>query len=105
MPKTPESPSRTRHRIPPMTAIRRHRLRAGLTQSALAARAQISMGWLATVEREPEFLSPPVAMRLASALGCTPADLFPSGERQQLSGQGSEPRGLCNPIARKRGKP
>jgi len=81
MSNTPESSTRTKYRVPPMTAIRQLRLRAGLTQSDLAVRAQISMGWVATVERQPKFLSPPVAERLASALGCAPADLLPSGER------------------------
>jgi transcriptional regulator with XRE-family HTH domain len=76
-----ETTARVRNRVSPMTPIRQHRLRAGLSQVALASRAQVSPGWLSVVEREPEFLSPAVAARLATVLGCSSTDLLPEGTR------------------------
>lgn len=67
---------RIRRRAPTLTPMRTHRLRAGLTQADVAARTGISLGWISEVERQPAFLTAPVADRIAAALGCTAADLL-----------------------------
>jgi transcriptional regulator with XRE-family HTH domain len=63
-----------------MTPLRQYRIRAGFSRESLAVRAGISAGWLGTVERQAEFLSPPIAERLAAALGCKPEDLMAGEE-------------------------
>jgi transcriptional regulator with XRE-family HTH domain len=57
--------------------MRERRLRAGLTQADLAARAGVSLGWVAEVERQPAFLTPSVAEKIAAALGCAAKDILP----------------------------
>ena len=60
-----------------VTALRRARFEAGLTQAALARRAQIARQVLSDLEhgrREPRLT---VARALAKVLGVTPEDLFP----------------------------
>lgn len=56
--------------------IRVLRTAIGMSREALAARVGLSVTWLATVEREPGFLSPVVARRLAAVLGVRPDDLM-----------------------------
>ena len=75
-----ETQSKTRYRIPAMTSMRKLRIRAGLSRESLAVLAGISPGWLGTIEREPSFLTLPIAEKVAAALGCAPADLFPDGD-------------------------
>ncbi len=55
-------------------AIRRHRILAGYSTHGLAAKAQVSQGYLSNLERGKRFGSPPVLKRIADALGCTVAD-------------------------------
>jgi transcriptional regulator with XRE-family HTH domain len=63
--------------------LRQARRRAGKTQARAAAEIGISPGWYALVEREPTFLTPRLAARVAQALGCAASDLLPAkgGER------------------------
>ncbi len=59
-------------RVPtPPTALRLERLKLGLTQQDLAARAGISRATLALAEKVPALLSENVATKLAAALGTT----------------------------------
>jgi transcriptional regulator with XRE-family HTH domain len=53
------------------------RLKAGLSQAEVAARAGVSLGWVSEVERQPTFLTQAVAERIAAALGCTATDILP----------------------------
>ena len=71
---------KTRHRVPPMTAIRRLRLVAQMSQANLASRSGLSLGWVSVVEREPGLLTLPVAEKLAHALNCNPLEIMPSSE-------------------------
>lgn len=58
----------------PPTPLRHFRVRAGLTQLALAIRAGCSANSISLVERGAP-LSAEMAERLAPVLGCTPGDL------------------------------
>jgi len=60
--------------IPPFTPLRRLRVRAGLTQLALAIRAGCSANSISLIERGAP-LSAEMAERLARALHCNPSDL------------------------------
>jgi transcriptional regulator with XRE-family HTH domain len=60
---------------PPTSAMKRRRLQRGLTHERLAIRTGLSITWIATVERAPQFMSEDVARKIALALGCEPADL------------------------------
>jgi transcriptional regulator with XRE-family HTH domain len=75
-----ESSTRTRFRTPAMSALRRLRLLAGMSQASLASRAGLSLGWCSVVEREPGLLTVPVAEKLARALNCNPLEIMPSSE-------------------------
>lgn len=70
-----EAPDARRRPPLPPTAIRRLRLRMGLTQIDLALAAGISSNWLAQVERYPVMLSAEVASKIAAALGCEPSEI------------------------------
>ena len=80
MPKPSNTSTRAKHRVPPMTLIRQLRLRAGLSQASLAAKAQLSLGWVSVVEREPGLLTVPVAKKLAHALNCNALEILPPRE-------------------------
>lgn len=56
--------------------IRSARLAAGLSREELAARAGLSLGWLATVERCPDLASRALLLRLAEILAIDPAVLL-----------------------------
>jgi transcriptional regulator with XRE-family HTH domain len=58
--------------------IREARLRAGLSQLALAEKAGLSLAWVGTVERAPTLVSRRVALRLAEVLGIQPEALLAS---------------------------
>ena len=72
-----DSTPRTRRQPPAMTPMRERRVQAGLSQLDLAARANISPGWLSLIEREPIFMTPLAAAKVARVLGCDAADLLP----------------------------
>ena len=49
-----DSESGRKRRSPPPSALRSERLRQGLSQLELAARAGLSPGWISALERSPE---------------------------------------------------
>jgi transcriptional regulator with XRE-family HTH domain len=57
--------------------LRRKRIEAGLTQGALAAKAEISQAYMSMIERGTGSASAPVLGRLAQVFGCEIADLMP----------------------------
>lgn len=60
----------------PRSAIQQARLLKKWTQAQLAAEIGYSVGYLATVEREPRLLTQPMAERLATALGLPVEELL-----------------------------
>ncbi len=61
-------------------AIRYHRQVAGWTVTALAQRANVSIGYLSKLEHGKN-ATPPVLKRIADALGVTVGDLMPEANR------------------------
>lgn len=57
--------------------VAEYRAAAGLTQQRLAERADVSISYLAQLERERSVPTIEVARRIASALGATVDDLWP----------------------------
>lgn len=57
--------------------LRRRRIEAGLSQTALAQQAGISKQHMSMVERGAAGASPDLMRRYAEILGCTIADLMP----------------------------
>jgi transcriptional regulator with XRE-family HTH domain len=67
-----------RHDQMPPSALRVARVRAGLTQVQLAARAGLALATINTAERAPGLLSDRTARLCAAVLGVTPEDLLPA---------------------------
>lgn len=65
--------------------VRRRRIEAGLTQGALASKAEISQAYISMLEKGAASASAPVLSRLARALGCTIPDLMPPDPAQTPS--------------------
>lgn len=65
-------------------AVRYHRQVAGLTLTALAAKAGVSVGYLSKIENGTN-ARPPVLKRIADALGLSVRDLMPEGDRLPLT--------------------
>jgi transcriptional regulator with XRE-family HTH domain len=65
---------RVGHETPP-SALRAARLRAGLSQVQLAAKAGIALATISNAERAPEMLSDRTARRVARVLGVAPEQL------------------------------
>jgi transcriptional regulator with XRE-family HTH domain len=59
-----------------MKNLRDFRTAAGFSREALAARLGISVTWLGQLERQPIFLTPAMARRIAAALGVDPGVLL-----------------------------
>ncbi|MCK2214246.1 helix-turn-helix domain-containing protein [Actinomadura sp. ATCC 31491] len=57
-------------------AVRRHRILAGLTQMALAARAEVTDAHVSKIENGKSSVSPEVLARIANELGCKVTDLL-----------------------------
>ena len=57
-------------------AVREARLEAGLTQMALAEKAELTLNYVGEVERGEKLASIDTAARLAGALGMSAADLL-----------------------------
>lgn len=72
-----EQDSGRRRRSPPPSTLRSERLRQGLSQLELAARAGLSPGWISALERSPEFITERTAQRLADVLGVSAEVLRP----------------------------
>jgi transcriptional regulator with XRE-family HTH domain len=72
-----DSESGRKRRSPPPSALRSERLRQGLSQLELAARAGLSPGWISALERSPEFITERTAQRLAEVLGVSAEVLRP----------------------------
>ena len=60
--------------------LRRKRIEAGLSQTALAKRAGVTKSHVSQVERGVAGFSPENIALIAEALGCTIADLLPDDE-------------------------
>jgi transcriptional regulator with XRE-family HTH domain len=67
---------RRRTRARGKSKLRAVRLAQGMTVSTLAASASVNLGDLASYEAEARKPSVPELMRLAAALGVTPAELI-----------------------------
>ncbi|MFG3439859.1 helix-turn-helix domain-containing protein [Nonomuraea sp. NPDC047897] len=65
--------------------IRRRRVAAGLEAQALARLANISKGYLSSIEHGRANASPKVLGRIAAALDCTIADLMPQAHEEVKS--------------------
>jgi transcriptional regulator with XRE-family HTH domain len=59
-----------------MTRLKQLRLQADYSQAILALKAGVSLAWYCVVERSPEYLSPEVAQKLATALDCSSDELM-----------------------------
>lgn len=81
MSSSSDSTRRARRQLAVMTPMRERRVQAGLSQLDLAAKANISPGWLSLIERQPAFMTPLAASKVAKGLGCDAADLLPAGTR------------------------
>lgn len=57
--------------------VRTTRVRLGISQTELAARANIGLSTLNRIEVWHFPVSPPTAMKLADALDCRVAEIFP----------------------------
>lgn len=64
-------------------AVRYHRQVAGLTLTALAAKAEVSVSYLSKIENGTN-ARPPVLKRIADVLGLSVRDLMPEGDRLPL---------------------
>ena len=62
--------------VPQLPGLRRLRLLAALSQKELAARAQMSQTTLSDLETGKTSARPSTVRKLATALGCTPAELI-----------------------------
>ena len=71
------SHTKLKRSAPRMTAMRKRRLAVNLSQAEVAARSGLSLAWISEVERQPTFLTPSVAEKIAAALGCTEKDILP----------------------------
>jgi ribosome-binding protein aMBF1 (putative translation factor) len=74
---TPAPEGATANPAPPRrdSPVRNERVRAGLTQAALAERSGLAISTISAVERAPGLLSDRVAYRIAGALGIARAAL------------------------------
>lgn len=66
-------------------AIRYHRQVAGLTLTALSAKAKVSVGYLSKLENDLRDARPPVLKRIADALELPVRELMPEGDRLPIS--------------------
>ncbi len=67
-------------------AVRRHRILAGLTQTALADRAEITDAHVSKIENGKSSVSPAILARIANELGCPVVALL-SPELQPTTSQ------------------
>lgn len=65
--------------------VRRKRIEAGLSQTALASRAEVSPAHMSSIERGGRGASPKVLARLADVLDCEIADLMPPLDQVPVS--------------------
>ena len=66
--------------------VREYRERAGLSQVELSRRARLAAPNLSEIENSKRVAWPLARMRLARALKCTEAELFPPEKRDQDAG-------------------
>lgn len=65
-------------------AVRKHRMRRGLSTRGLAAAAGVSQPFLSNVENGRAMVSVPSLYRIAAALEVSPAELMPSDEQSTI---------------------